>query len=96
VWSYDFVHERTRDGRSYRIFVVIGEFTRECLALKVACNLTSCEVIHTLTQLFCCKGKPEYIRLDNGAEFSAKVVRSWLGELEVAPLYIERGSTRTA
>jgi len=49
-------------------------------------------VIHTLTELFCCKGKPEYIRSDNGAEFSAIAVRSWLGELEVAPLYIERGS----
>lgn len=49
-------------------------------------------MIHTLTELFCCKGKPEYVRSDNGAEFTAKAVRSWLGELEVAPLYIERGS----
>ncbi len=49
-------------------------------------------MIHTLTELFCSKGKPEYIRSDNGAEFTAKTVRSWLGELEVAPLYIERGS----
>lgn len=92
VWSYDFVHERTHDGRSYRILVVIDEFTRECLALNAARKLNSDEVIHTLTDLFCCKGKPEYIRSDNGAEFTAKAVRSWLGELEVAPLYIERGS----
>jgi putative transposase len=49
-------------------------------------------VIHTLTELFCSKGKPDYIRSDNGAEFSAKAVRSWLGELQAAPLYIERGS----
>ncbi len=92
VWSYDFVHDRTHDGRSYRILVVIDEFTRECLALKVARKLNSDDVIHTLTELFCSKGKPEYIRSDNGAEFSAKAVRSWLEELEVAPLYIERGS----
>jgi transposase InsO family protein len=92
VWSYDFVHERTHDGRSYRILVIIDEFTRECLALKAARKLNSDAVIHTLTELFCCKGKPEYIRSDNGAEFTAKPVKSWLGELEVAPLYIEQGS----
>ena len=90
--SYDFVHERTHDGRSYRILVIIDEFTRECLALKAPRKLNSDTVIHTLTELFCCKGKPEYIRSDNGAEFSAKNVKSWLGELEVAPLYIEGGS----
>jgi transposase InsO family protein len=72
--------------------VVIDEFTRECLVLKAARKFTSDEVIHTLTELFCSKGNPEHIRSDNGAEFSAKVVRSWLRELEVAPLYIERGS----
>ena len=92
VWSYDFVHERTHDGRAYRILVVIDEFTRECLALKAERKLTSDEVIHTLTELFCSKGKPEYIRSDNGAEFTVKAVRSWLGELEAAPLYIEGGS----
>jgi len=92
VWSYDFVHERTHDGRSYRILVIIDEFTRECLALKAARKLNSDAVIFTLTELFCCEGKPEYIRSDNGAEFSAENVKSWLGELAVAPLYIERGS----
>jgi len=59
--------------------------------LNAARKFNSDEVIHTLTELFCCKGKPQYVRSDNGAEFSAKAVRSWLGELEVAPLYIERG-----
>lgn len=49
-------------------------------------------MIHTLTERFCCKGKPEYVRSDKGAEFNAKAVRSWLGELEVASLYFERGS----
>lgn len=80
------------EGRPCRILVIIDEFTRECLSPKVARELNSDEVIHTMTDLFCSKGKPEYIRSDNGAEFTAKTVRSWLGELEVAPLYIERGS----
>lgn len=72
--------------------MVIDEFTRECLALKAARRFNSDEAIHTLIDLFCSKGRPEYVRSDNGAEFSAKAVRSWLGEPEVAPLYIERGS----
>ena len=67
VWSYDFVHERTHYGRSYRSLVVIDEFTRECLALKAARKLNSDEVVHTLTELFRCQGKPEYVRSDNGA-----------------------------
>ena len=92
VWSYDFVHDRTHDGRAYRILVIIDEFTRECLALEMARKLNSDDVIHALTELFCRKGRPEYIRSDNGSEFTAEAVRSWLGKLEVAPLYIEPGS----
>ena len=100
VWSYDFVHDRTHDGRSYRILVIIDEFTRECLALNAARKWGGDEVIHTLTELFCTRGRPEYIRSDNGAEFTAKVIRSWLGELEVAPLccasnQVARGRTDT-
>ncbi len=72
--------------------MIIDEFTRECLALNAARKINSDEVIRALTNLFCCKGKPEYIRSDNGAEFTAKAVRWWMRELEVAPLYIERGS----
>ena len=92
VWSYDFVHDRTHDGRAYRILVVIDEFTRECLAMVCARRLNSDAVIHALTELFCSRGRPQYIRSDNGAEFTANAVRRWLGSLEVAPLYIEPGS----
>ena len=60
--------------------------------MEVARKLNSDDVIHTLTELFCSKGRPEYIRSDNGSEFTAEAVRSWLGKLEVAPLYIEPGS----
>lgn len=93
VWSYDFVHDRTHDGRAYRILVVIDEFSRECLAMECARRLNSDAVIHTLTELFCTHGAPEYIRSDNGAEFTAKAVRKWLASLEVAPLYIGAGKS---
>jgi len=92
VWSYDFVQDRTRDGRSLRILCVIDEYTRECLALKVKRSLTSTDVLQTLDELFVTRGLPEHIRSDNGAEFTAKAVRKWLETLDIKPLYIEPGS----
>ena len=92
VWSYDFVQDRTTDGRVYRMLVVVDEFTRECLTIRVARKLSSWEVIEALADLFLSRGLPTYVRSDNGPEFTAKAVREWLGRLQVAPLFIEPGS----
>ena len=92
VWSYDFIFDRTRDGRPIKILTVLDEYTRECLALKVARNLRSADVLEVLNDLFIRRGVPGHIRSDNGPEFTAEVVRDWLGTLEVRPLYIEPGS----
>ena len=74
------------------MLVVVDEFTRECLTIRVARKLSSWEVIEALADLFLSRGLPTYIRSDNGPEFTAKAVREWLGRLEVAPLFIEPGS----
>lgn len=92
VWSYDFVHCRTYDGRVFRLLVILDEYSRECLAIVVERRLTSREVIDVLAELFITRGLPTYIRSDNGPEFVAKSVRSWLTRLGVGPLYIEPGS----
>ena len=92
VWSYDFIHERTREGRAFRIISVIDEYTRECLALRAERRQTSLKVLEVLDDLFIRRGIPEHIRSDNGSEFTAHVVRTWLKTLEVRPLYIEPGS----
>ena len=92
VWSYDFIHDRTRDGRGVRILTVLDEYTRECLALKAARNLKADEVLETLDELFVCRGVPKHICSDNGSEFTAEVVRALLGTLQVRSLYIEPGS----
>ena len=92
VWSYDFVHERTVDGRAIKLLVIIDEFTRECLAIVAERRLTSREVLHVLGELFINRGLPAYIRSDNGSEFTAKAVRSWLKRLGVRTLFIEPGS----
>ena len=92
VWSYDFVMARTHDGRPIKILTVIDEYTRECLAIVAERRLRADDVLFCLTDLFVKHGIPEYIRSDNGGEFTAKTVRQWLSHLAVQTLYIEPGS----
>ena len=92
VWSYDFVLIRTTCGKPLRILVIIDEFTRECLTLHVARRISSQDVLEQLCGLFVVRGTPEYIRSDNGPEFTAKAVREWLSRVSVRTLFIEPGS----
>src|SRR5271155_2909599 len=92
VWAYDFVADRTYDGRPLKMLTVIDEFSRQCLALPVARRLNSDDVLATLTELFVEHGPPAFIRSDNGGEFTAGVVRGWLKRIQVKTLYIEPGS----
>ena len=92
VWSYDFVLDRTHDGKPIRMLTLIDEYTRECLAIDVERKLNSENVLDRLAQLFVERGTPAYIRSDNGSEFTAKAVREWLNRVGVGPLFIERGS----
>jgi len=71
---------------------VIDEYSRESLAIVVARKINSDDVLHCLTDLFVKHGPPEHIRSDNGSEFTAKAVRSWLGRIGVKTLFIEPGS----
>jgi transposase InsO family protein len=92
IWSYDFVADRTHDGRPLRILTVIDEYSRQCLAIVVERRLRSDDVLECLAGLFVRYGVPEYIRSDNGSEFTAKAVRHWLSRIGVQTLYIEPGS----
>ena len=92
VWSYDFVQDRTHDGKAFRMLTVIDENTRECLAIWVKRKLNSQDVLCVLAKLFVRHGPPEHIRSDNGPEFVAKAVREWLGRLQVETLFITPGS----
>ena len=86
------MHDRTHNGVPFRILNVIDEYTRECLAVRVARSLTHKDVMDVLYTLFCERGVPVHIRSDNGSEFTAKRVRNWLERLSIKPLYIEPGS----
>ena len=92
VWSYDFMQDRTHDGRAYRILNIIDEFTKEPLMIRIDRKLNSTDVVDALTDLFILRGPPEYIRSDNGPEFVAQKVRDWIGAVGAKTAYIEPGS----
>ena len=92
VWSYDFVEDRTHNGRKYRMLNIIDEFTRECLAIRVERKLSSIDVIDVLSDLFILRGVPGHIRSDNGPEFMATAVRAWIAAVGAKTAYIEPGS----
>ena len=92
VWSYDFVADRTHNGKAYRMLCIIDEFTREALAIRVARRLNSTDVIEALCDLFIVRGIPAHIRSDNGPEFIAAALREWIAAVGAKTAYIEPGS----
>ncbi len=92
VWSYDFVEDRTHNGRKFRMLNVIDEFTRECLAIRVDRKLKSTDVIDVLSDLFILHGVPGHVRSDNGPEFIARAVREWIVAVGARTAFIEPGS----
>ena len=92
VWAYDFVEDRTHDGRKIRMLNIVDEYTREALAIRVARRLNAADVIDVLSTLFVLRGIPTYIRSDNGPEFVAKSVREWIAGVGAKTAYIMPGS----
>lgn len=94
VWSYDYVHHATHDGRSLRLLTLIDEHTRQSLATGVRRRFSGSEVIEVLFDAMLSHGIPEYIRSDNGPEMTSELVRHWLRQVGSQTLFIEPGSRR--
>jgi len=92
VWSFDFCHDRTSDGKALKIFSVIDEHARRCLHIEVQRRITGMDVVRMLDALMAMYGVPEHLRCDNGPEFVCSAVRSWVSKARVATLYIAPGS----
>lgn len=92
VWSYDFVAEKLSNGNVIRMLTVIDEYSRKCLAIDVRRKFQSDDVLEVLSSLFITEGMPDYIRSDNGSEFTAKILQDWLKQLKVRTAFIEPGS----
>ena len=92
VWAWDFVFDRTSEGRSLKWLTVVDEFTRECLVLRAERSLTGAEVVRELAQVVGCRGVPAMIRSDNGPEFIGEAIREWLAAQGVGTLYVAPAS----
>jgi putative transposase len=92
VWSYDFVHDETTDGRRLKCLTVLDEYTREGLAISCARSITANDVVQVLQRLFVQRGAPVYVKSDNGPEFMAHRVTTWLQAQHVDTHFIEPGS----
>ena len=91
VWAYDFVFDTCADGRSLKCLTIVDEFTREYLAIGVACSIRSARVIEVLAQLVSVHGAPRYLRSDNGPEFVATAILRWLHAANIETAFIDPG-----
>ncbi len=92
VWSDDVVHDETTDGRRLKCLTVLDEYTREGLTIYCARSITAGDVVQVLQWLFTHRGAPVYVKSDNGPEFMAQRVTSWLGAQHVETHFIAPGS----
>lgn len=92
VWAYDFLFDRTEDGRQVKIFAIVDEYTRECVATHVARSIKATDVIDVLARAMVERGRPQYIRSDNGPEFIATAVTKWLASIGTNTLFVEPGA----
>ncbi|MFO0425218.1 MAG: IS3 family transposase [Planctomyces sp.] len=92
VWCWDFIFDRTVHGQSLKWLSIVDEYTRRCICLDVSQRIRSEDLINRMSELFVMYGAPKQIRSDNGPEFIAKSVQSWVSKLDVGTLYVEPGS----
>lgn len=91
VWTYDILFDRLADGRVFKTLSILDEFTRECLAIHVAPSIRAGDVLAVLQRTMQHHGRPQFLRSDNGSEFTAIAVQQWLHEQHVGPSFITPG-----
>lgn len=92
IWSIDFVHDKLSNGRNYKMLTVLDEYTREALCVAVRPKMNANDVLDSLFQLIIKRGKPKFIRSDNGPEFIAEQLQTWLRKVGIQPIQIYPGS----
>ena len=91
VWTYDILFDRLGDGRPFKTLSVLDEFTRECVGILTATSILAEDVIAFLDEIMKKRNAPVFLRSDNGSEFTAEAVQTWLTEKKVGPAFIPPG-----
>jgi putative transposase len=76
-WAMDFMHDTLADGRAVRILTVLDVYARECVALVGAATFTGGDVARALTEASTERGLPQRITVDNGTEFTSRMLDHW-------------------
>jgi putative transposase len=92
VWTCDFIHDRTADGRPLKWLTLVDEYTRECLALHAAASITGADVRRIVARVIGRRGAPTRIRSDNGSEFICAALVNWLPGVGAKPIPVAAGS----
>jgi len=91
VWTYDILFDRLENGRQFKTLSVLDEFTRECLGILVATSILAQDVTALLATIMKNRPSPDFLRSDNGSEFTAQAVQNWLEQNQVGPIFIPPG-----
>jgi putative transposase len=78
VWTCDFIHDRTSNGRPLKWLTLVDEYTRECLVLHAAESMSGSDVRRIVARVMGRRGAPTKIRSDNGSEFICEALSGWL------------------
>ena len=90
-WSMDFMSDALVGGRKIRVFNVMDDYSREALCIEADTSLPALRVIRILDDLLDWRGKPAYIRVDNGPEFISSVFADWCSSKGIGITYIQPG-----
>jgi len=76
-WSMDFVHDQLADGRAFRVFTVVDQWSRQSPVLEVGFRMNGGTVAAALDRAITSYGKPKSITCDHGTEFTSRVLEDW-------------------
>jgi putative transposase len=90
-WSLDFVHDRLRTNRRFRILAVGDDCTRENLVLEADFAISGERMTRVLSTVAIERGYPKTIVLDNGPEMRSLAMLQWAHDHDVRLHFIQPG-----